>query len=171
MQLIRCTKKLQTAMGIKPEALVQYEVESSLLGSWHANLLVINRSKCVLFVNDKTRFSFIIPAVQKGQWHKLDTLFKELLQCVLADEGFDTSIIQQVLSEYDQIGFANTSNRNVIGSMNDLAYHYPVRIEEAGGVHSPMIPEIIRNVNRVPFKAVGFTYPIEVLRNLLNSKQ
>jgi hypothetical protein len=106
MQLIRCTKKLQTAMGLKPEALIQHEVEPSLLGSWHANLLVINRSKCVLFVNDKTLFSFIIPAMQKGQWHELDTLFKELLQCVLADERFDTSIIQQVLSEYDEIGNA-----------------------------------------------------------------
>jgi hypothetical protein len=168
MQLIRCTKKLQTAMGIKHEALIQHEVESSLLGSWHANLLIIDRSKCVLFANDKTLFNFIIPDVQKAQWQKIDAEFKAWLQCVLADEGFDTTVIEQVLSEYNQIGFANTSNRSVLGSMNDLAFHYQVRIEEAGGIHSYMMPEIIKTMNRVPFSRLEHYNPIKSLQHLLN---
>lgn len=168
MQLIRCTKKLQTAMGLKPKALIQHEVEPSLLGSWHANLLVINRSKCVLLANDKTLLNFIIPAVQKAQWQSIDIEFKGMLQCILADEGFDKSIIEQVLFAYDQIGFANTSNRSVIGSMNDLAFHYQFKIEEAGGVNTYMMPEIIKAMNRVPFSRLEHCRPIESLQHLLN---
>ena len=157
-------------MGLKPEALIQHEVEPSLLGSWHANLLTINRSKCVLFANDKTLFNFIIPSVQKAQWQKIDIEFKGMLQCVLADEGFDKSIIEHVLSEYDQVGFANTSSKSVIGSMNELAYYYQGRIEEAGGVHTYMMPKIIQGLNYMRFKPIEHSRPIEMLRQLLSQK-
>ena len=59
MQLIRCTKKLQKAMGLKEADLVRHEPEFSFLGSWHANLIHIDRRKCVLFTNDKTLFNFL----------------------------------------------------------------------------------------------------------------
>ena len=58
MQLIRCTKKLQKEMGLKSSDLCTEEPRFSYLGSWHANLIHIDRRKCVLFVNDKTLFNF-----------------------------------------------------------------------------------------------------------------
>jgi hypothetical protein len=30
----------------------------------------------------------------------------------------------RILAEYDEAGFANTSSKSVLGSMNDLAFHY-----------------------------------------------
>ena len=84
MQLIRCTKKLQKEMGLKPKELNEQEPTSGILGTWHANLLLINRRKCVLFVNDKTLFNFLIPGVKKEQLRKLDQHFRNYLQCILA---------------------------------------------------------------------------------------
>ena len=138
-------------MGLKSGDLVENESSSGCLGSWHANLILIDRRKCVLFVNDKTLFNFIIPGVKKAQLGKLDELFRSYLQCILADEGFNDQIIQ----EYDTIGFANTNNKSVIGSMNDLAFNYTVSIQQDGGINSCMLPPIIHQLNRMPMKAFG----------------
>jgi len=166
MQLIRCTKKLQKEMGFKNDALVQKESMPSLLGSWHANLILTDRSKCVLFVNDKTLFNFLIPDVPKEQFRQLDKLFRDFLQCILAEEGFDQTTTDKILQEYTEIGFANTSNKSVLGSMNDLAKHYQYYVEEAGGVHSCMVPQIIHELNRMPMSAITACYPVEALREL-----
>ena len=87
MQLIRCTKKLQKEMGLKQSELCEEESSFSYLGPWHANLIHIDRRKCVLFVNDKTLFNFIAPDVSRAQIRELDKLFKDYLLCVVADAG------------------------------------------------------------------------------------
>lgn len=166
MQLIRCTKKLQKEMGLKKDTLIQQEPTPSLLGSWHANLIIIDRSNCVLFVNDKTLFNFLIPDIPKEQIHLLDSLFKDFLHCMLAEEGFDKTTTDNILQEYAEIGFANTNNRSVLGSMNDLAQHYQYHIEEAGGVHSCMVPQIIHDLNRMPMGAIDYRFSVEALREL-----
>jgi len=166
MQLIRCTKKLQKEMGLKNDALVQEESMPSLLGSWHANLILTDRSKCVLFVNDKTLFNFLIPDVHKEQFRQLDKLFRDFLQCILAEEGFDPTTTDKILQEYTEIGFANTNNKSVLGSMNDLAKHYQYYVEEAGGVHSCMVPQIIHRLNTMPMGAIGYRFSVDALREL-----
>ena len=54
---------------------------------------------------------------------------------------------EYLLEEYSEIGFAPTNNRRVIGSMNDLAFHYDYLVSEAGSVHSADVPGIIRDLN------------------------
>lgn len=166
MQLIRCTKKLQKELGLKNDALIQQEPTPTLLGSWHANLITIDRRKCVLFVNDKTLFNFLIPDVSREQIRRLDTLFRDFLQCILAEEGFDKTTTDKILQEYAEIGFANTNNKSVLGSMNDLAKHYNYHIQEEGGVHSCMVPQIIHDLNRMPMSAIAAHFPIDALREL-----
>ena len=140
MQLIRCTKKLQKEMGLKQSDLCAEEPRFSYLGPWHANLIHIDRRKCVLFINDKTLFNFIVPDVARAQIRELDKLFMSYLSCVLADAGVAEADRARILSEYDEVGYANTNSKSVLGSMNDLAFHYKYSIQEAGGVHSPAVP-------------------------------
>ena len=166
MQLIRCTKKLQKEMGLKQSNLCTEEAHFSYLGPWHANLIHIDRRKCVLFVNDKTLFNFIVPDLSRAQIRELNKLFKNYLSCVLADAGFSESDRARILSEYDELGYANTSSKSVLGSMNDLAFHYKYSILEAGGVHSPAVPEIIRRLNRMPMGTLKYVFPIEALKAL-----
>jgi len=166
MQLIRCTKKLQKEIGLNAKDIIEQEPTTGLLGSWHANLILIDRRKCVLFVNDKTLFNFIIPGVKKAQLVKLDDHFKNHLQCILADEGFNKIICDQIQQEYDTIDFANTNNKSVMGSMNDLAFHYTISIQQDGGVNSCMLPQIIHSLNRMPMKALDYGYAINALHNL-----
>ena len=139
MQLIRCTKKLQKEIGLKQSDLCAEETRLSYLGPWHANLIQLNRCNCVLFVNDKTLFNFIVPDLSRAQIRELDKLFKDYLSCVLADAGMAEADRAKILSEYDELGYANTNSKSILGSMNDLAFHYKYSIQEAGGVHSPRV--------------------------------
>jgi hypothetical protein len=167
MNVIHCTKKLQKEMGVKPQDLLEENDSDTILGSWHANLIYINRRKCVLFVNNKSLLNFIVPDVQRRQIQKLGTLFKENLECILAEESISKTIIDRILIEYNEIGYAKTNNKSVLGSMNDLALHYKYHIMESGGVHSYHIPSIISKLNRMPLGALKYAYPIEILKEII----
>ncbi len=164
MQLIKCTTKLRKEMGLKDSALFAGEEPSSGLGSWHANLLTIQRHKCVLFANDKTLFNFIAPNVRRSEIRDLHKLFLTYLHPVLAQEGFTPQQRDSIASEYAEIAYAKSNNKSVLGSMNDLAFHYEHRIMMSGSNHSPEMPKIISDLNRMPMGALQYAYPIEMLK-------
>lgn len=146
--------------------LVEEEPVFSYLGSWHANLIHIDRRKCVLFVNDKTLFNFIAPDISRGQIRSLANLFIEFLECVLSEENISDSAIMKIMTEYERVGYAKTNSKRVLGSMNDLAFHYKYYIQTEGGVHSSSVPSIIRKLNRMPMGAIEYRYPVEALKAL-----
>jgi len=164
MQLIRCTGKLRKEMGLKKADLQDTEPTFSYLGSWHANLIHIDRRKCVLFVNDKTLINFIVPDVAREQIRSLSTIFISYLESVLAEEGLGKPVIERILSEYSEVGYAKTNSKRVLGSMNDLAFHYKFLIQEEGGVHSHAVPNIISRLNHMPMGALKYAYPIIALK-------
>ena len=96
-------------------------------------------------------------------------MFKELFQYILFKENIHKTKIEQLLLEYDQIGFANTSNKSVVSSMNTIADYYKTEIE----CDTFTILEIlcIGQPNRRGYKSMDYLRPIEVLHDLLNSKQ
>jgi hypothetical protein len=116
-------------------------------------------------------FNFIVPDVSRVQIRELDKLFNSYLSCVLADAGIPEAERGRILSEYNEVGFANTNSKSVLGSMNDLAFHYKYSILESGGVHSPAVPEIIRRLNRMPMGALKYVFPIEALNALYQTEE
>lgn len=166
MQLIRCTKKLQKEMGLKQSSLVETSSDTSFLGSWHANLIHIDRRKCILFVNDKTLFNFIAPDATRAQIRELDVLFRSYLSCVLSEEGIKLPQKAKFMAEAEEVAYSNTNNKSVLGSMNDLAFHYKLHINATGGVHSSSVPSIISQLNHMPMKAIKYAYPVDELKAL-----
>jgi len=166
MQILRCTAKLAREMGLRPPDLHYESLTSGLLAQWHANLLHINRRKTVLFVNDRTLFNFVVLDVSRRDIQRLPELFLSHFSCVIADENIPKEIRAKILSEYSDLRIAKSANRSVLGSANDIALHYKYSILDAGGVHSPEVPEIIRKMNRMPLQAIKYKFPIEELRNL-----
>jgi hypothetical protein len=166
MQLIRLTAKLVKEMGRKPQDLHEGEPAFSVLGPWHANLIYINRRKALLFVNDRTLFNFIVPDVSRSRIRNLPDEFRSMLSCVLAAESAPDDVRGRVLAEYRDIGFAKSSDRSVLGSSNDIAFHYKHRLLESGGIHSSRVPDIIKELNRMPMQSIRYAFPIEELAQL-----
>ena len=170
MQLIRCTAKLLKEIGLKKSELVDESPKFSFLGQWHANLVYINRRKCVLFVNDKTLINFIVPDVSRAEIKNLGHMFESMFHCILADEGYSQEQIKKIFTEYSEIGIGKSNSRSVLGSINDLAFHYEHSILESGGCHSAEIPSIISRLNRMPMHASkNCIFPIDELQKLYPS--
>lgn len=168
MRLIRCTAKLQKEMGLKKADLSQAENKEGLLGQWHANLIIMNRKKCVLFVNDKTLTNFLVPDLPRSEIRKLDFIFCDWLVPVLFKEGYSEKAIELILSEYKELEYAATNSRKVLGHIKDLAFLYEANIYSAGGVHTADMPELIKKMNNVPMNASReTTWPNKELKKLI----
>ena len=161
MQLIRCTQKLFKELKVKPtEELPKF----GYIGVWHANLLRIERRKCVLFTNDQTLYSFFVPGLKKSEFVHFDEVFRQNLFKCLLNERFSQAQIEKVLDEYREVKFAKTKNRSVLGSMNDLAFQIKYRVENSGGLNYLEPIALNQALNRIPFKAIDYQYSIDALR-------
>ncbi len=94
--------------------------EVSPLGSWHANLLTLQRRNCVLLVHDQTRFPLFIPALKKADlanfnWWFCDALMNTLLKCGATDRLMDQAAAMLHCLHVDTV-----CDRSVQGTMNQM---------------------------------------------------
>ena len=165
MAILRCTKKLLTELKTKPS---EGTTSSNEMGSWHANLLRVDRRKCILFTHDATLYSFLVPGLKKPQFKNIREVFGQNLFKNLLWENFPQNQIEIVLDEHREIIIAKTNNRSVLGSMNDLAFQLKYRIGAMGGLVNVDLAEFNHELNRIPMSAIKETYSIDELRKLLN---
>src|SRR4030066_168146 len=164
MRIIHCTRKLLRELDVPLVELDKIPPPTEGIGNWYANLLRIDRRKCLLFTNEKTLYTFLIPKVLKDNLKNIEDEFFINLNYNLQNEGFGLDVINRIMQEYQEIGFAKTMNKSVLGSMNDLAYQYEAQIMGAGGIVNINILQINHIINRTPMSALKYKYPIEALR-------
>ena len=163
MQVIHCTKKLLIELGALGSKM-PLEPEPGILGPWHANLIMIERKKCILFTNDRTLYSFLVPRFKNKD--DVHDLFLLNLNSNLAAEGFGQRDILKALDEYREIAIAPTTNRSVLGSMNDLVNQVKFYIGRAGGLEDAEMLRVNMMLNRVPMGALKYKYAIEKVYEL-----
>lgn len=154
-------------MGLKEAGLYDGEVPGSSLDTWYANLLRISRRKCVLFTHAESLFSFLTFDANRARLKDMDVVFREGLEEAMRNEGFDAPVISQLLSRYEDVRYAKTDSRKVLGSMNDLASKYKHYFLIRGGTENCDLPAAILKMNRVPFSPLGGRYAIEKFSGLL----
>ncbi len=165
MRYLKCTKKVLDEIGIKsPAAIESRDNATEPLGDWCVNLLRIQRKKCLLIVNEKTLFSILVPELKKAQIQNIAVVFREALFAALIDEEFTAAQAEKILSEYDEIGISKTTDRSVLGSMNDYTFLYKDFIEGDGGFQFCKISALIMQMNRTPMGARKYAYAIDLLK-------
>jgi hypothetical protein len=155
--LIHATQKLLAEL---PAALIDHTVVGD---SWHANLLRIDRRKCVLFTHDATLYSVFVPGLRKPDFAQLDQVFGQRVFKALLWEGFPQPSIERMLDACRAVRFTRTNNRSVLGSMNDLRFQIEVEVAHAGGLGQVDLADLHQRLNRTLLSAVGYRYPIEGL--------
>jgi len=162
MPYICCTQKLAKELGVK---LSTTPTQSEGLGNWYANLLRIDRRKCVLFTHEQTLYSLLVPNLKKTEFQQLDDIFVQALFKQLRVEMFTQGQIKSVLDEYDgKIKYAKTENKSVLGSMNDLALHIKTEVQIHKDLANIDMFLLARKLNRIPFKSIGYEYPETLFR-------
>src|SRR4030043_2114969 len=122
VRIIHCTKKLLKELDVSPIEPDSYPSNTEGFGNWYANLLRIDRRKVLIFTNEKTLYSLLIPKVLKNNLKNIEEEFLINLNYNLQNEGFSLEVINKIMQEYQEIGFEKTVSKRVLGSMNDLAY-------------------------------------------------
>ena len=163
--IIRCTKKLLKELRIKPQ---EPEVISEV-GSWHANLLLIERRKCVLFTHDMTLFSLFVAGLKRPDFEHIDHIFGQTLFKTMLLFDFEQTEVEKMLDWSQHNSYAKTSNRSVLGSMNDMVFQIEHRIAMEGGLAHADLDDLRMQINEIPFKAINYEYPRNRLKKLLSA--
>ena len=167
MQVLRCTKKL--LKELKQESTDEPKLDG-LLGGWHANLLTIERRKCVIAINDSTLYTLFIPLLEKPDFQTFHFVFGQHLFKNIMYEGFNQNQIEAVLEENHEIKYAKTNSRSVLGTMNEQIYQLESSIQRYGGLANTDIYQLNHDLNRIIYSATKYVKPIEMLRIKLDEK-
>ena len=166
MPLICCTKKLIAEIGT-PVAKSAEKPHAALLGDWYANLLRIDRRKCVIFTSERTLLTFVVVALNRDAIRDYVTLFQRGLRQLLECEGFAAADVDRVLDDYQELTLAPTRDRSVLGSLNDLARMAAAYIEHGGGVSGCDPGAINHKLNQTPMSRLGMESPLATTRRVL----
>ncbi len=117
MITLRCTKKLQDFLGITLTELLL--PTSSMLGDWYANLIDTRAGRLILIVNEKTLLAVAIPVLSAS---RLEDWFRMRVYNLLQMIGVDAKVAADELAHYEEVQYAKTASRSVLGSMNEFTY-------------------------------------------------
>ncbi|MCG7904893.1 MAG: hypothetical protein JAY60_21025 [Candidatus Thiodiazotropha weberae] len=138
---LHCTKKLLAKLPLREDGQLKskkstpYAVNDapeSLLNGWHANLLLLQRRQCVLFVHDTTRFQVFVPVLKKADFAELDYWFADGFMNTLLKMGADDDLMQRAHAALEPLICDNDCNRSVQGSLNQMGQEIGFHIDYEG---------------------------------------
>jgi len=110
---LHCTKKLLDR--IKPEIVAPGQSDTSL-GNWYATVLFWKPQVAVL-VSERTLIPVLMPLAPAAT---LARRFPAQLALVLKEHGVSSEFIAQEVWRMDKVEYAKTSNRSVLGVLNEF---------------------------------------------------
>ena len=131
---------------------------------YHCNLIKYGRDNCVLITHNTTLFSFVLYGLKAKGFKDFEFLLKEHIFKVLLALEFSQEQIEKVLTSMENINYAKTNSRSVLGSMNEMVYHvdeYLYRNTDIILIH--------KKINEIPYKAIDYSFPIEKFKLLLDN--
>lgn len=139
MITIHCTKKLLSRLPVGVGETLRSEYSNyfatndaapTLLSSWHAHLVTLQRRQCVLLVHNATRFPVFIPALKKEDFRVFDHCFCDSLMNTLLKTGADDELIEAAHAQLGPLMIESTVNRSVLGTINQMVQHIQFAVED-----------------------------------------
>lgn len=125
---LRCTLKLLTLLG---RAVTLSDPPPSD-DDWYANLLWIDRRKCLLLVHADTLFPVFRADVRVDELRPLGPYVVQAVEQELRAEGLPLDVFGRL--EVNDVHVARTASRSVLGFMNEMAFHLRYQIDYEGGL-------------------------------------
>ena len=125
-----------------PNVQSEPQIETSPLGSWHANLYTFDRRQCVLFTHDETRYTLFIPGLVKSHFENFDECFKGMFLASLSIIGVPDNQLTRAELAMGKMVLDNCTNRSVLGSMNNMKHMVHARVIEVANVMDLDILEV-----------------------------
>lgn len=113
---IGCAKKLIDYLGISP---AQATKGIDPLFAFSANLIVMNRRKCIVIANDSTGCGFLLYGITAGDKKKLQELLEAGLRNMLASESISQEVIDRYIADCCfPASLCKTGDRSSVARLN-----------------------------------------------------
>jgi hypothetical protein len=132
---------------------------------WYANLLWMDRRKCLLLAHAGTLFTVLVADVRKADLLPLGSLVIRLIQRELRAEGLPLDAFGDL--DLNSVELAKTASRKVLGYMNEIARSWEFSIAESGGVDRCDVERLNRELRRhlhLSPQPPGYFVPIDLIR-------
>jgi hypothetical protein len=155
--VLRCTKKLLAlinparAAGPAPERSTQ---------DWYANLLWVDRRKCLLLTRSGTLFSVFEADVHAADLRAIHSLLTRLIGRELHRENLPTTTFPT--GRPDELTIAATADHSVLGCMNDMAFLCQTTIGDSGGLARTDLAALNQALRRNINSARSYQRPIDL---------
>jgi len=163
---MRCTRIARKRLHL-PEELPASPASTGKLGDWYAHLVRFGRPEFAVVTNERTLLTILFPA-RDFRTILVPTLYAHL-ELLLKSLDVPPAAIVEELAAMKPVAFARATDRRILGSMNELAFHASHRL-----AHSEDLAGISRALAEIPMSALGskrgdYGYPENVARKLLIS--
>lgn len=126
--VVRCTKKLLELLGRAVSSTEQPPGDDD----WYANLLWIDRRKCLLLVHADTLFPVFRADVRVDELRPFGGYVVRVVEEELRAEELPLDVLGRLDAE--DVHVARTASRSVLGFMNEMAFHVRYQIDSDGGL-------------------------------------
>jgi hypothetical protein len=127
--VLRCTARLLGLLGVRRGELA---IIAPARDDWYANLLWIERRKCLLLTHADTAFAVFVADVRARDVRPFGPYACRLIGEALAAEGLPADALGQL--DGGAARLAATASRRVLGYMNDIALHVERVVAASGGL-------------------------------------
>ncbi len=160
--LIECTKKLAETMKVQLE-----DTEGTIhkpFYEWHANLFMFDRRKCVILINNATRYCIVLYGLRAEQFKRFSSIVLYAIEETFIAEGFSQEMVDKYVAHCGNVVFTKTHDRSILSQINDFLIHITWEIE----YHLPSGNINLVTLNKWAGKLIccslGGVYPIELLK-------
>jgi hypothetical protein len=138
------------------------------LGKWTATLFYVSHKKCLLITNSLTRYSIIVDRVVTADFANISDRFAITLydQLLIDEIKTDWPTIHQLVGRVDL--FSTDNDRKLIGTQNNLLYILDYWKQEFGAIENWPFREINGRINGMPQKELGWQFPKEKMKIVLD---
>jgi hypothetical protein len=139
--ILRCTRKLIAILKTSADPNPQPGPED-----WYANLLWLDRRKCLLLTHAGTLFSIFEPGLPAAELRDTRNRVTRLIGSELAAENLRAATFGSL--DCEDLTVARTADRSVLGCMNDMAVMCEYAVMDSGGLDNVDLAEVNQSLHR-----------------------
>ncbi len=159
--ILRCTAKVLNLLGARTRDVVSVEPSND---DWYANLLWLDRRKCLLMAHAGTLFSVFVPSMHKADLKPIGESVIAFIEAELRAESLPLNRFGVL--DPSSVRLAKTASRTLIGYMNEMGRFCEYAVEDSGGLERCDAQELNRELRRqlhLSRRPPGYFVPIEVV--------
>lgn len=154
--MLRCTGKVLALLRVATPAVGEASEQD-----WYAHLVWVDRRKCLLVTHAGTLFSVFVPNVTAVGLRPIGPPVVSAIAAALRAEGLAVDTLGAL--DAHQVTVAKTTDRRILGTMNDLTVTAEHVIATGGGLARCDIDALNHALHRTINSITGYVRPIELV--------